>query len=96
MEDALPEHLSDDHEEEVLGDLSARDLGEVVDHLGAVGQRGTLNKVHDDDELAGELLIHVRDMDNRIGLRRRTPGLVGEAEGLDVGELAAVVELALQ
>ena len=39
VEDSLTEHLADDHEEEVLGDLSARDLGEVVDHLSEIARR---------------------------------------------------------
>jgi hypothetical protein len=35
VEDALAEHLTDDHEEQVLGDLPARDLGQLSTTSGA-------------------------------------------------------------
>src|SRR5699024_5641963 len=63
VEDTLSEHLAHDHEEQVLSDLPAGEFGEVVDDLGGVGERNPFDEVHDDDELARQFPVHVRDMD---------------------------------
>src|SRR5699024_5685575 len=69
VEDYLAEHLTHDHEKQVLSALPAGELRQSVDDLGGVGHRSALDEVRDEDVLAGQLPVHVRNVDDRVRMR---------------------------